>query len=174
MQLLKSNHALRIASADIPDTLLFLVCFGSGLMWLMYIYLTRKKSAQELQRFLLLAATTLPTTYIIKAFLQFAFGRTNTRFWLTNNVELHFNWFHGGGVGGFPSGHMAVFTAFGAAIYYFYPRLRKMTVCGLFLLAAALIGTDYHFLSDVIAGAYLGLMVTCVIQYLLRLWGARV
>ena len=173
MQLLRSNNALRLATAKIPDTLLLLVCFGSAFMWLIYIYLTRKNGNKEMQRFLQLAATAVPAAYISKAYLQYAFGRTNTRFWLNNDVVLQFSWFHGAGVGGFPSGHMAVFTAFGAAIWFIYPRFRNYTALGLLLLAAALMATNYHFLSDVIAGAYLGLMVTCTILLLLGKTGAR-
>ncbi|HEY3307748.1 MAG TPA: phosphatase PAP2 family protein [Desulfuromonadaceae bacterium] len=173
MQVLRSNHALRLAKADIPDTLLFLVCSGTISMWLIYIYLTRKNGSRELQRFLQLAATAVPAAYMSKAVLQFVFGRTNTRLWLSNDVLLQFNWFHGAGLGGFPSGHMAVFTTFGAAVLYIYPRFRHVTLLGLMLLAAALIVTDYHFLGDVIAGAYLGLMVTYTTLHLLKISGTR-
>ena len=112
-------------------------------MWLAYIILrTRNKGSNELLRFLQLAATAVPVSYLLKTVFQFVFGRTNTRLWLTGDMPLQFNWFHGAGIGCFPSGHMTVFTAFGVAIWYVYPRCRRLTALGLVLLGMALIVTD--------------------------------
>jgi membrane-associated phospholipid phosphatase len=88
-------------------------------------------------------------------------------------MPLQFNWFHGAGIGCFPSGHMTVFTAFGVAIWYSYPRCRRLTALGLVLLGMALIVTDYHFLSDVIAGAYVGLLLDHGIRHVLKRCGAK-
>lgn len=57
---------------------------------------------------------------------------------------------------------MTVFSAFFAAIWFFYPRYRSISIGLGLVLAVALVATDYHFLSDVIAGAYLGLIATCL------------
>lgn len=173
MHLLQSNHLLHTATAHIPDTLLYLVCIGTAAMWLAYIILSRNKGSDVLLRFLQLAATAVPVSYLLKAVLQFAFGRTNTRFWLNTGAPLQFNWFHGAGIGCFPSGHMTVFTAFGVAIWYIYPRYRVPTALVLVLLGAALIVTDYHFLSDVIAGACVGFLVTYGVRHFLKRSGAR-
>ena len=54
---------------------------------------------------------------------------------------------------------MAVFTALVIALCRFYPRYRPAFIGFLSVLALALIATDYHFLSDIIGGAYLGWMV---------------
>ena len=61
-----------------------------------------------------------------------------------------------------------VFTAFLAAVWLFYPRYRSLSVGFLLILALALVATDYHFLSDVIAGAYLGLVTTTLARYLFQ------
>jgi membrane-associated phospholipid phosphatase len=142
-------------------------------MWLAYMILSRNKGSDELLRFLQLAATTVPVSYLLKTFLQFAFGRTNTRLWLAGDMPLQFNWFHGAGIGCFPSGHMTVFTAFGVAIWYTYPRHRRLTALGLVLLGVALIITDYHFLSDVIAGVYIALLLDYGVRHLLKRYGAK-
>jgi len=170
--LLSSHQTLHVATANIPDLLLLLVCIGTLAMYLAYRYLLREKGSAERLRFLQLAGMAVPAAYLLKAFLQFAFGRTYTRFWLAGGVPLQFDWFHGVGTGGFPSGHMTVFTAFGAAVWYVYPRCRRPIVLGLVLLGAALIVTDYHFLSDVIAGAYAGILLTCGILNFLKRYGA--
>src|SRR5664279_137562 len=87
MRLLRSNRVLHSATADIPDTLLYLVCISTAVMWLAYIILrTRNKGSNELLRFLQLAATAVPVSYLLKSVLQFAFGRTNTRLWLAGDM----------------------------------------------------------------------------------------
>lgn len=174
MRILRSNSLLHSATATIPDTLLYLACIGTTVMWLVYFILRRHNwGSDELLQFLQLAGTAVPVSFLLKAALQFAFGRTNTRFWLINNMPLRFDWFHGAGIGCFPSGHMTVFTAFGVTIWYVYPRYRRPTALLLVLLGMALIMTDYHFLSDVIAGAWVALLLVHGIRYLLKRCGAN-
>jgi len=167
MQLLKSVHTLHRASAHIPDILLILVCTSSAAMWFAYFLLNRQGCSGRRLQFLLMAATAVPAAYMFKALLQFSFGRTNTRLWLSGAMPMEFSWFHGNGIGCFPSGHMTVFTAFFAAVCHYYPEYRSQAVGLLLLLAAALIATDYHFLGDVIAGAYLGLLVVYLLGHCL-------
>jgi membrane-associated phospholipid phosphatase len=57
---------------------------------------------------------------------------------------------------------MTFFAAFSAAVWVFYPRYRTISIGLMLVLALALVITDYHFLSDVIAGAYLGWVTTCL------------
>jgi membrane-associated phospholipid phosphatase len=173
MRLLQSSPDLHSITANIPDVLLGFVCISTLIMWLAYHHLARKNGNGQLLRFLQLAATVVPAAYLLKTALQIAFGRTNTRLWLNGGEPLRFDWFHGVGTGGFPSGHMTVFTALGVAVCLVYPRCRRLTALGLVLLGAALVATNHHFLSDVIAGAYTGLLLTCAVGYLLRRCGSR-
>ncbi|MCL5028031.1 MAG: phosphatase PAP2 family protein [Bacteroidetes bacterium] len=166
MRFLLSIKTLHKAAENIPDILAYLVGAGTILMWVIYIYRTYKKKFDIKTKFLLLAATTLPTAYVLKFFLQYAFGRTTPRFWLIANKPLVFHLFHEIGNGCFPSGHMTVFTAFGAAVLIYYPQFRTIVYVMLALLGAALIVTDYHFLSDVIAGCYLGFITTYALWFL--------
>ena len=163
MEILRSYPFFQNSTSNIPDILFLLVCGGSTLLWMNYFYLKRKAIINDLRRFSLLAASALPTAYFLKYLCKLLFGRTNTRVWLFSMVSDKFHWFHGGGnFGGFPSGHMTVFSAFFAAAWIYYPRCRYISVGIMLLLTTALIGTDYHFLSDIIAGAYLGLLTTCL------------
>jgi membrane-associated phospholipid phosphatase len=167
MRFLQSIRSLHNATAEIPDILPHLVSAGTVLMWFLYFYLSKKKISDIKIKFLRLAATALPVAYLVKTFLQYGFGRTSARLWLTTHEPLKFTFFREFGFGCFPSGHMTAFTAFGTAVWLFYPRYRRHVGIMLALLAGALITTDYHFLSDVIAGAYLGVLITCIIKYLL-------
>ena len=54
---------------------------------------------------------------------------------------------------------MTVFTALMTTLSRYYPRYRRVIFVLLFLLALALIVTNYHFLGDVVAGAILGAAV---------------
>ena len=163
MELLKSSDLLRTSTSDIPDILFLLVCIGSVLLWGNYLILRHRGIINEQSQFSQLAGSAVPLSYSLKWFLKYVFGRANTRFWLAHPASDDFHWFHGGGdYSSFPSGHMAVFVAFFAAICFFYPRYLTISIGLLLLLAVALVATDYHFLSDVIAGAYLGLFTTCL------------
>lgn len=67
-----------------------------------------------------------------------------------------FNLAMGLGVGSFPSGHMVLAGAFAGVFMRLY-RVSIRLLSGLLLLAAALLVLgDWHFISDVIAGTFLG------------------
>ncbi len=170
MEVLRSSPMLHRAIANLPDLLLLLVCIGTAAMWTDYFFLVHRRGRNQQTRFLRLAATAVPLAFLLKTFLQFAFGRITTRAWLYVCGPIDFWLFHGtGDRGGFPSGHMTVFATFFAAVWYCYPRYRPLAATLLVILGVALIATDYHFLSDVIAGAYAGMLVTVVTrQYLGR------
>jgi membrane-associated phospholipid phosphatase len=164
-QLLRSSDFLQRSSADIPDLLFLLVCSSSCILLGTYFMLRRKGVSNETTRFSLIGGSAIPFAYVFKWILKPVFGRTNTRVWLADRMEDGFHWFQGGGdCSGFPSGHMTVFAAFFTAVWIFYPRYRRVCTGLTLLLAAALIATGYHFLSDVIAGAYLGLLAACLIR----------
>ncbi len=172
MELLKLSDLLQVSVSNIPDILFLLVCFGSGLFWSNYFIHKRRGTIDEQARFSLLAGSVIPLAYFLKWFFKYVFGRTNTRIWLANRGSDCFHWFnHSAEYSSFPSGHMAVFTAFFAAVWLCYPRYRSISFWLMLILAVALIVTDYHFLSDVIAGAYLGLITTSLTKTCLeRIW----
>lgn len=164
IRFLISIHKLHKAAENIPDLLIYLVGIGTILMWVIYFYRSSKKINDIKTKFLKLAASTLPVVYLIKTFFQFAFGRTTP--WLILTKPITFDWFNKNSGGSFPSGHMAVFSAFGSAIIFFFPKYRKIVLIILTLLGIALIITNYHFLSDVIAGAYLGFIISYSLWYI--------
>ncbi len=120
----------------------------------------RKGIYNKHARFFLVIATAVPLAFVLKSVLKLAIGRVNPRFWLHHPNVKEFHWFHGvGHFSAFPSGHMTVFSVLMIALWRFYPRYR-LAYCGfLWVLALALIATDYHYLSDIIAGASLGSLV---------------
>ncbi len=168
MHFIRSIRPLHKVTEDIPDILPVIVAVGTLLMWAIYFYRIYKGKNDKETHFLLLEATTLPISYILKTFFKFMFGRTSPRPWLLHHKPLVFEWFHRHGSGSFPSGHMTVFVALGIAVLIYYPKYRKSVIAFLILLGISLIGTDYHFLSDVIGGAYLGFITTYLLNYLFQ------
>lgn len=147
-------------TADIPDTLLLIVCIIT--IFACAGYLTRKNKGiyDKNTKFFHLIMYATPVSYVVKSLFKYVFGRITTREWLLRPDSYGFHWFQGGGLNaGFPSGHMAVFTAMAASLWRFYPRYRVIYSIFLLTMALALIATNYHFLSDVIAGAYLGVII---------------
>lgn len=154
------HSGLAIFSSNIPDFLFLIVCLITAIAWTGYFYLVRRGIYNTHTQFFQLIALTIPLTFALKSILKYSVGRINTRFWLRHPGCKEFHWFHGvGNYGGFPSGHMAVFMALFIALWRFYPRYRYLYAGFLSALALALIVTDYHFISDVLAGVYLGFIV---------------
>ena len=118
----------------------------------------------RLESVLLVCGVSLSVAAAIKDQLKFAFGRTWPETWINNNPSLirnnvyGFNPFHGGaGYSSFPSGHTAAICAVVSVLWICYPKFRAVYVLLIAAVGIGLIGADYHFLSDVIAGGFLGL-----------------
>jgi membrane-associated phospholipid phosphatase len=68
--------------------------------------------------------------------------------------------FHfGDDVGSFPSGHSARIMGFGSAFWIAMPRMRWLCAIVALPMLIALVGMNYHFVGDVIAGSVLGAIV---------------
>lgn len=98
-----------------------------------------------------------------KGFLKEAFGRTWPETWVRNNPSLirddvyGFFPFHGGeGWASFPSGHTTAISAVVGVLWWRAPRYRWLWMLLVLLTGVGLVGGNFHFLGDVIAGAYLG------------------
>ncbi len=162
-RLIRSHPVLARYTSDIPDLLLPTVLLLSAAMWIGYARRIRSGIRDERTRYYRLTGAALPAAFFLKTVLKYVFGRINTRTWLENPATNAFLWFQGGDRNmGFPSGHMTVFAALAAASWIFFPRTRPFCAILLLALGSALILTDYHFLADVIAGAYFGWAVVAV------------
>jgi membrane-associated phospholipid phosphatase len=113
----------------------------------------------------------------IKSGLKFFFGRLWPDTWVNNNPSfIHdgaygFYLFHGGGgYASFPSGHTTATCALISVLWILYPGFRPLYGAVVLAVAVGLIGANYHFLSDVIAGGFLG---TSTGWMTVSLWRAR-
>jgi membrane-associated phospholipid phosphatase len=122
------------------------------------------KALGKLPTVAVLAAASLAIATAIKDQLKFAFGRTWPETWLRNNPSyirdgvFGFEPFHGGpGYQAFPSGHTTAICAVLSVLWICYPRFRVLYALCMVAVAVALVAANFHFLGDVIAGAFLGI-----------------
>lgn len=155
----------------VPDLLLPLVLVITAITWAGYVLHRRLALTAHHRRWLAAVGVVAPLSYLAKSFFKWLFGRVQTRLWLTHGYSLQFHWLHGSGAfNGFPSGHMLVCSALAAIFCRRYPRALIPTTCLLTLLGTALLLLEYHFLSDVVAGSYLGLLLEQTLSAHLLHW----
>jgi len=102
----------------------------------------------------------------VKDTLKIAFGRTWPETWVAQNPSFIRDGVFGfwplhGGVGwsAFPSGHTTLIFAVAACLWPLLPRFRAI-YAGLALLCGfSLVAANYHWLSDVLAGAIIGTLI---------------
>ncbi len=158
--ILREHQAMFAQLTHIPEPFVPLAMIAFVVMGLAALSdrpLTRWQTA------LFVAATSLVMAETIKNGLKYIFGRTWPETWVNNNPSyirdgvFGFNWFHGGaGYASFPSGHMSVTCALAGVLWIWVPRWRALWALMVLAVAVGLVGADYHFLSDVIAGSFLG------------------
>jgi membrane-associated phospholipid phosphatase len=102
----------------------------------------------------------------LKTYLKSAFGRTWPESWMGPHISFirdgtyGFYPFHGGpAYTAFPSGHIAAVCAVVFVLWACYPKFRPLYVPFVLVTAIALVVSNLHFVSDVIAGAFLGTSV---------------
>ena len=114
-----------------------------------------------------LCEASLLMTALVLSPMKFMFGRTwplhgHPSFLIDG--AYGFNFFTAGRqFHAFPSGHMASVCAVAGVLWTTYPRLRRFYATGAAAMATALIAGDFHFLSDVLAGGFLGVTVALLI-----------
>lgn len=115
------------------------------------------------QQILLLLSITLMVAVDLEQMLKFVFGRYWPETWTHNNpawIYKHaygFHLFHAGSAyQSFPSGHSTVIFTVMAIVWLTYPKLRWLCIAACAAVITGLLAMDYHFVSDIIAGAFLG------------------
>ena len=124
------------------------------------------RSFSRVQSVALTCSISFIATSLINSQLKYAFGRTWPITWIENNPSLipngvfGFNPFHGGpGFASFPSGHAAAICSVMTVLWWSYPSWRPIYVACVAVVAVGLIGANYHFLSDVLSGMFVGISV---------------
>jgi len=101
--------------------------------------------------------------------------RTNHNPSLIGNDEYGFHPFarekhgEGGWYDSFPSGHTTRTVAIAAVYWVAYPRWRWLGVLATAAVVVGLIGMNYHFVGDTVAGAFVGGLVGVYAAHFARL-----
>lgn len=161
----------------------------AGLKWLTYpppivqtwsplvlVALVVRRASGPFRRWELVLLAACVSTIVADQFresLSYVFGRYWPETWIDNNPSFirdsayGFHPFHtGSAYGSFPSGHMARVLGFASVVWMAYPWWRWACVVISLATAAGLLGMNYHFVSDVIAGSFVGGVVGMYVGHL--------
>ncbi len=140
------------------------------LIFILYFYLKLKKGSNHFLRCLSLLIYTFILGHFADDTLKFVFARTSPLIkghlsFMMEKYHYSFGLFDHGGAS-FPSGHMTLYMAFATAVLLYYPKVWPVILAFGATLFAMLLFLDLHYLSDLIAGAYLGTTITLGIYYM--------
>ncbi len=114
-------------------------------------------SLPDLAKAVLLACCASLSAYSANEFvLKLLFGRQNPSEYFLTPMTGVFHFFHGGQSSSFPSSHMVVASAFVGVLMRLYPRMIVPFAMVLFVTGAVLVIGGWHFLGDVVGGAFVG------------------
>ena len=144
---------------------------GAGLWTLIGRALSRCQSV------MVLCGLSFIATGALNYQLKFAFGRMWPETYVNNNPSLiqigayGFSPFHGGsGFASFPSGHAAAIFSVMTVLWLSYPRWRALFALLEGVVAVGLLGGDYHFVSDILAGGFVGWTTGWIAVDMARRW----
>lgn len=165
-------HAHRLLEVDrsslkplthLPDPLIPL---GAVAFVLLGLWAMAGRKLNKLASLVVVCCFSVITAETVKNGLKWLFGRPWPDSWrgkdpsLIRSGDYQFHWFAGGDAySSFPSGHMAAAVAVLSVVWIYYPRWRPACATAALLIAAGLVGSNFHFLGDVIAGAFVGASV---------------
>lgn len=115
---------------------------------------------------MLLSALSIQVSVSIKSILKFLFSRENI-YSLIHTGKYGFKWFQDfHSLSSFPSGHTIATVAFFTVLWITYPKYRFFYFIVFAVVFVTLVLLGFHFISDIIAGAFVGWTVGYLTLYL--------
>jgi membrane-associated phospholipid phosphatase len=123
---------------------------------------------QRWQRVLLAAAISVTVASGIAEQTKVVFGRPWPETWRKDQQghdnssyirdgDYDFRWFRGDDAyGSFPSGHTTIICAAMSVVWIAWPKARWLAAMFIAAVVGGLIGNNYHFVGDTVAGGFLG------------------
>ena len=160
----------------LPDLLLFVWLALMILFPVLLFAAGRFRRVSDVRAVVLISASFILAS-AVKMLLKLSFGRTWPETWIHNNPSLirdgvyGFFPFHGGaGWSAFPSGHMTAVISVVAIGWHLWPRLAVGWIALAAGTAIGLVGLNFHFVSDVIAGGYVGAASAAAVLWISSCW----
>lgn len=141
------------------------VYFVTPILILMFFgYFYFKKKNKKISSGLLFISLSIIISWTITKILKVLFARYRPEAYLIDNL-YGFSYFSFEFLeNSFPSGHTTVAFAMMFSISYIFPKYRWLLMFLAALVGLSRIALGYHFLSDVIFGAFIGLFTTFLIK----------
>ena len=113
------------------------------------------------------------TSYCIIHFLKYVLGRVSVRNGSNYKMEVIADYSRYGfhmfsNHSSFPSGHITLITTAMVTLLFFYPKFRTGCIGIIILSSALVLYLDLHYLSDIIAGLYLGITIPFCTHILIK------
>jgi membrane-associated phospholipid phosphatase len=175
-------QALCVRLSALPDllTALWVIVVSIAPFFLWAVATSRITLNGRLQQLSVAACGSFLLSATAKMILKWSCGRTWPETWIYNNPSYirdgvyGFFPLHGGaGWSSFPSGHMAAATTIAMIGWHFAPHLRRLWAIIAGGAAIGLVAMNFHFVSDIIAGCYLGATSSVIAIRLADLWHRR-
>ncbi|HAT6821338.1 TPA: phosphatase PAP2 family protein [Legionella pneumophila subsp. pneumophila] len=133
----------------------------------LYFRYIQQNKQYEIRSWYLLGCVLLPN--LLTFVLKISFSRARPDLLFDNNL-YGFYWFqHNDNYWSFPSGHSITITALAAGLGFLFPRYFFLFIGAALLVAATRVILYHHYLSDVMTGFYISmLLVGLFTQYLQR------
>jgi membrane-associated phospholipid phosphatase len=148
---------------QLPRISEWLVIAASGVFVLLGLRGLTGRPLSRLEAVILMCGLSIIVAAALKNELKFIFGRTWPETWINNNPSLirdgvyGFHFFRSGrAYESFPSGHTAAVCAAMSVLWLCYPRWRALYAVVVGLVVVGLLGSDFHFLGDIVAGGFVG------------------
>ncbi|GKT09372.1 phosphatidylglycerophosphatase B [Desulforhabdus sp. TSK] len=134
---------------------------ASFLFFLCFRYLNKKEAYAHQALFVF---SSIAVSGLLADLLKFLFGRYRPKMLFEQGL-YGFTLFHGGyAFNSFPSGHANTITAAAVALYFIYPRFRHFYAVVAILVIVSRLVLGSHYLGDVVAGSYLGILTTLYLK----------
>lgn len=118
-----------------------------------------RKPPEWVEAWMLAGIAVLAGQFLAHEVFKPIFGRIVPSIYLETG-QHGFHWFrHASGFGAFPSGHSTEAAALLSIAWAYYPRWRWAFAGLMAVLALALMLGQWHFLSDILAGTAVGILV---------------
>lgn len=150
----------------VPAALVLIVCVGAA----------RRAGGQARARWAARAwragflVATMAGSGIANNLIKTAVGRLRPRLWFDQGLSGFHPFSRDWAMNSFPSGHTQAAFAAMTALMVLFPRHAALWLTIAVLVAASRVATTVHWLSDVVAGAWLAIAVTVVLA---RWWRRR-
>ena len=169
------QRQLPVGLSETP--VLSLPLIASGLFVVLGIVALAGRRFSKTEMTIAMTAISTLATIVVKDQLKFVFGRTWPDSWgpgvlsLVQNNVYGFHFFQSGkAFESFPSGHSCVAAAILSLPYIMFPKLRVACAVCLLAIDIGLVVLNLHFVSDVVAGNFVGCSTGL---FVVAFWRAR-